>query len=128
MIAYLEGQVIERVADAELVVFVTAGVSSTGVGYRITTDARGDAVGDHVRRWIHSITKEETGTTLFGFETTEERNRFVELLGVDGVGPKTAFAILKAGANPRDLAQLVAVKGVGKKTAEKIIEQLGAAA
>lgn len=126
MIAYLEGRVLERVGDTELVV-LAGGEIHLGLGYRVTVDARGTRTGDEVKLLIHSITG-ETGTRLYGFETKEERAKFVEMLGVDGVGPKTAMAILLAGANPRELAQLVNVKGVGKKTAEKIVEQLGAAA
>lgn len=119
MIAFLEGLVLERVDATELV------ISVGGVGYRVATDCRGDRVGDAVKRWIHSITN-ETGTRLYGFATQDERAYFLQLLAVDGVGPKIALNILAAGANPHNLAALQAVKGVGKKTAEKIVERMGA--
>jgi Holliday junction DNA helicase RuvA len=120
MIAFLEGVVLERAGAADVVV----GVPS-GVGYRVMADCRLANVGDKVSLWIHSITNAETGTRLFGFVHPEARDRFVELLSVEGVGPKTAFAILVAGAK-FSVAELCQVKGVGKKTAEKIVEQLGA--
>ena len=69
---------------------------------------------------------------LFGFSTTDERELFVKLTGVSGVGPKIALAIL-SGASVGELAlaissgdakRLAAVKGIGKKTAEKICVEL----
>jgi Holliday junction DNA helicase RuvA len=128
MIAFLEGLVLERVGDAEAVVRV-----SSGVGYRVTVDCRGDRVGDIVKLWIHSITG-ETGTRLYGFGTTTERDLFVDLLGVKGVGPKTAFAIVLRGVGPvrdalrrRDVAALIG-KGCGHKTADAIVGELGGSA
>jgi len=127
VIAHLEGSVLERVGDAELVVVVA------GVGYRVTVDARGTDVGDIVQLWIHAITG-ETGTRLYGFETTAERDLFVELLSVKGVGPKTAFAIVSRGVglvrdalHRSDVRALIG-KGCGPKTADSIVAQLGGAA
>jgi Holliday junction DNA helicase RuvA len=118
MIAFLEGLVLERVGDAELVI----GMPS-GIGYRVAADCRGDRVGDLVKRWIHSITNEQ-GTKLYGFETQDERGYFLQLLAIESVGPKTALAVIAAAANPHNLASLQAVKGVGKKTAERIVEHM----
>lgn len=122
MIAFLEGLVLERIGDAEIVLAVAG-----GVGYRVVVDCRGDRVDDKVALWIHSITG-ETGTRLFGFTTRDERDYFVQLLSIDGVGGKTAMSIIASGANPHNLGSLCAVKGVGKKTAEKIVERMGARA
>ncbi|HVY63931.1 MAG TPA: OB-fold domain-containing protein [Gammaproteobacteria bacterium] len=107
MIAYLSGELLEKGPDY---VVLLAG----DVGYRVQTTA------PHGPLWVHAITG-ETGTRLYGFQTQPERDRFVELLGVDGVGPKTAMAI---GMTPLTSAALCAVRGVGKKTAEKIVEAL----
>ena len=65
MIAYLDGIVIERAGDTELVLQVA------GVGYRVTADARGTRVGDLLKLWIHSITG-EAGTRLYGFDLPSE--------------------------------------------------------
>lgn len=127
MIAFLEGLVLERVGDSEMVL----GVAS-GVGYRIAVDCRGDRLGDSIKLWIHSITG-ETGTRLYGFATTPERDLFVDLLSVKGVGPKIAFAVVSRGVRlvrdalaRRDVAALIG-KGCGQKTALAIVEQLGGA-
>lgn len=121
VIAYLEGRVLERGGETEVVVL------AAGVGYRVHADARRTRAGDEVKLWIHSVTGER-GTTLYGLENQTERAKFVELIGIKGVGPTTAMRILFAGANPRVLEQLVAIKGVGKKIAETIVAELGAAA
>jgi Holliday junction DNA helicase RuvA len=69
---------------------------------------------------------------LFGFATEEERELFLLLVGVQGVGPKVALAVL-SGGSPRELmgaiasedaARFQAVPGIGKRTAERIIVEL----
>jgi Holliday junction DNA helicase RuvA len=69
---------------------------------------------------------------LYGFATREELNCFQQLIGVSGVGPKAAVAILSA-VNPTGLAMavvtgdekaLTAAQGIGKKTAQRIILEL----
>lgn len=121
MIAYLEGRVRDR--DGTTLV-----LNCGGVGYQVTTCGTVEYGSDElVELFIHSITK-ETGTTLFGFGTRGARARFLELIGIKGVGPTTAMRVIAAKADPRNLAQLVAIKGVGQKTAEAIVAELGAAA
>jgi Holliday junction DNA helicase RuvA len=70
--------------------------------------------------------------SLFGFSTEAERELFLMLIGVQGVGPKVALAVLSGGA-PRELlnaiasgdtARFQAVPGIGKRTAERIIVEL----
>ena len=74
----------------------------------------------------------ENGTALYGFSSPEEKNMFLKLITVSGVGPKMGIAVL-SGLNITDLAtaiatsdvkRLSAVKGLGKKTAERIILEL----
>ena len=77
---------------------------------------------------------------LYGFADREERELFVQLLTVNGVGPKVALAIVSgspAGELRRaivleDIARFMAIPGIGKKTAERIVlelkEKLGAGA
>jgi Holliday junction DNA helicase RuvA len=69
---------------------------------------------------------------LYGFASEDERNLFLMLLGVQGVGPKVALAVLSGGP-PRelasalasgDVARLQAVPGIGKRTAERILVEL----
>ena len=74
----------------------------------------------------------EDGVALFGFVSPEEKNMFLKLISVSGVGPKMGIAIL-SGMNISDIAVAIAtsdvkglsaVKGLGKKTAERIILEL----
>lgn len=125
MIAYLKGVVVDRGSDSE----VTIAIASVGycIGYRVLVDARGTRENDEIELWIYSITREQ-GTTLYGFETRAERKFFVDLLEVEGVGPKTAMAVISSGVNVRDLAKLRTVKGIGKQTAEKIRDAFAGAA
>jgi len=129
MIAHLRGRVIDK--DAE-----SAVIDVNGVGYQValssaTAQALGPA-GPEVRLWIHSHFVQDGGLALYGFADREERTLFATLLGVQGVGPKVALAILSglpaaelsraiAGA---DIARLTQIKGVGRKTAERLAVEL----
>lgn len=106
-----------------------------GVGYRLFMTTRSlaglPADGDEVTVHTHLHVREGE-MTLFGFESTGERDAFEALLGVSGVGPKVALATLSA-LSPDELANAVAtedlavvssVPGVGKKTAQRIIVDL----
>src|SRR5207249_6016096 len=77
---------------------------------------------------------------LYGFGSAEERELFVHLLSVNGVGPKVALAIV-SGSSPSELRKAIALEdtkrfeaipGIGKKTAQRVVlelkEKLGAAA
>ncbi len=79
----------------------------------------------------HLVVREDN-LALYGFESTEERDLFVLLIGVAGVGPKTALASLST-LTPEAVRQAIAadqpevfarVPGIGKKTAQKIILDL----
>ncbi len=74
----------------------------------------------------------EDAVTLFGFENNMEKEMFLKLITVSGVGPKLAITVLSS-ISPEDLcisiatSDLVAlskIKGLGKKTAEKIVVEL----
>ena len=74
----------------------------------------------------------EDGISLYGFSTIEEKNMFLKLITVSGVGPKSGIAILSA-IDISSLATMIAtedvkglskIKGLGKKTAERIILEL----
>ena len=129
MIALVGGEVAVRRADH--VVIETAG----GVGYRLSVSSETlkvvPAVGRPVSLHAHLVVRDDT-MSLYGFATEEERDLFLLLLGVQGVGPKVALAIL-SGGSPRELAgalaagdaaRFQAVPGIGKRTAERIIVEL----
>ncbi len=106
-----------------------------GVGYRLSVSAETlrhvPAAGQEVSLHTHVIARDD-GMTLYGFQTEEERDLFLMLLGVQSVGPKVALAIL-SGGSPRELigalaagdtARFQAVPGIGKRTAERIVVEL----
>ncbi|MCR5824831.1 MAG: Holliday junction branch migration protein RuvA [Lachnospiraceae bacterium] len=126
MIAYVEGRV-SKVYDDSLVV-----VTAAGIGFQICVPAT-------VLREYRSIGTEiflntymqvrEDGMFLYGFAEDNELEMFKALIGVSGVGPKVAIALLSA-LSPEDIAvailssdikTLSSAQGVGKKVAEKII-------
>lgn len=74
----------------------------------------------------------EDALQLYGFADAAERSLFVQLLGVSGIGPKVALAVVSS-ASPaelqraialRDAARFQAIPGIGKKTAERIVLEL----
>lgn len=135
MIAIIEGEVVSRGTDE--VVVMTAG----GVGYRLTvsltTLAGVPPSGEPVRLHVHTHVRDDA-LQLFGFEETEEREAFLLLTSVSGVGPRLAVSLLSAisvaelaqAVRIADIKRLTAAQGVGKKMAERIAlelkEKLGA--
>jgi len=125
MIARLSGTLIEKRPGA---VVVDVG----GVGYEVTiplpTFRSLGEPGERVELHVHTHVREDT-LALFGFATRRERDLFVILLGVNGVGPKTAVAMMSGlGAEDlieavrrRDVRRLSSVPGIGRKTAERIV-------
>lgn len=88
--------------------------------------------GSTTRLWTHLVVREES-LTLYGFATRDEREAFVALQAVSGVGPRLALAML-AVHSPRDLAAAVAagdagalerVPGIGAKVAARLLLELG---
>jgi Holliday junction DNA helicase RuvA len=81
--------------------------------------------------WIHTHVREDA-LALYGFLTERERELFLLLLAVTGIGPRVALTIL-SGIPPaeliealrkQDVRRLVAIPGVGKKTAERMVLEL----
>jgi Holliday junction DNA helicase RuvA len=129
MIAFISGEVVGR--REEYVVIQTGG----GVGYHLAVSAETlahvPAVGEPVSLHCHLVVRDDS-MALYGFASEEERDLFLMLLGVQGVGPKVALAMLSGGP-PRelasalasgDVARLQAVPGIGKRTAERILVEL----
>ena len=106
-----------------------------GVGYDVlvplsTFYVVGDA-GGTVSLRIHTHVREDV-IALYGFATPLEHDVFERLIGISGVGPKLALAVL-SGIEPvdliravrqQDVARLTAIPGIGKKTAERISLEL----
>ena len=128
MIASVSGEVVTRLAGDVV-------IEAAGVGYRMAvsteTLSKVPAVGGQGRLLTHLVLRDDA-MHLYGFATQAERELFLLLIGVQGVGPKVALAVLSGGA-PRELlnaiasgdtARFQAVPGIGKRTAERIIVEL----
>jgi holliday junction DNA helicase RuvA len=125
MIARLRGTLVTRTPEG-LVLDVG------GVGYLVQATPRAAASVDTevtVETYLHV---REDALQLYGFADQAERELFVQLLGVNGVGPKVALAIV-SGSTPAELrraiatedaARFQAIPGIGKKTAERIVLEL----
>ena len=128
MIASVRGEVMVRRPDY---VVLEAG----GVGYRLAVSAETlkavPSRGKHATLHAHLVAREDS-LSLYGFASEEERDLFLYLTSVSGIGPKVAIAILSGGA-PRELLRAIAAgdakrfqsaPGVGKRTAERLIVEL----
>jgi len=102
-----------------------------GVGYEVFLSAASldklPQLGEEVFLYTYTYVREDI-LTLFGFAELDEKNMFLQLINVSGVGPKLALSIL-SGISPvdlaraivtKDVARLVGLSGVGKKTAERL--------
>jgi len=128
VIAHLRGKIFEK-SPNRIVVDVN------GVGYEVfvplsTFYGLGEPGADISLR-VHTHVREDA-LTLYGFATMLEQELFERLIGVSGIGPKVALAVL-SGIEPQelmraieraDLARLTAIPGVGKKTSERIVLEL----
>lgn len=128
MIAFLRGELAHAGHDA---IVLDVG----GVGYQVYVSARHlaelPAVGATLRVFTHLVHREDA-MLLFGFPSLEERELFLLLNSVSGIGAKTAMGVLSALSVPEIVAAVVgnnpkrlsSAPGVGKKTAERIVLEL----
>jgi len=128
MIAAVSGEVISRRGDHVV-------IDAAGVGYRLAVSAETlrtvPAVGERVSLHAHLIPRDDA-LALYGFATEDERELFLSLISVSGVGPKVAMATLSGGTTGEllralaagDAKRFQAVPGIGKRTAERIIVEL----
>ncbi len=127
MIGFLSGTA--RFADVESVV-----IDVGGVGYRVLMPVAELARledGAKVEAHVHTHVREDA-ILLFGFSSRDGLALFERLIGVQGVGTRTALALLSGidGADlvraiaERDEARLTKIPGVGKKTAARIVLEL----
>jgi Holliday junction DNA helicase RuvA len=128
MIASVSGEVLVRRPDYVV-------IDAAGVGYRLAVSAETlksvPARGKQASLHAHLVAREDA-LSLYGFASEEERDLFLYLISVGGVGPKVAMAALSGGP-VRELLRAIAagdakrfqaVPGIGKRTAERIIVEL----
>jgi Holliday junction DNA helicase RuvA len=128
MIAFLSGKLLEKNANTVIVdvggvgyevtiplsTFYELGEPGTDIGLRIYTHVREDAI------------------QLFGFKTTRERDLYLKLISVQGIGAKSGITMLSgmsadeivSAIRSNDLGRLTAIPGVGRKTAERLVIEL----
>src|SRR5678816_2294014 len=128
MIGFLSGKILEK--DANTLI-----VDVGGVGYEVTiplsTFYELGEVGSDVQLRIFTHVREDA-LQLFGFKTSRERDIYLKLISVQGIGAKSGIAMLSgmnadeivAAIRTEDLARLTSIPGVGKKTAERLVIEL----
>src|SRR4028119_184103 len=128
MIAYLSGKLLEKQATA---VIVDVG----GVGYEVTiplsTFYELGEVGSDVALRIYTYVREDA-ILLFGFRTLRERELYLKLISVQGIGAKSGISMLSGmsadeivtAIRTDNLARLTSIPGVGRKTAERLVIEL----
>ncbi len=128
MIGYLKGQLLSKKPNLIL-------LDVQGVGYEVHIpltsfyDLPGEGSGVALK--IHTHVREDA-LILYGFCSQREKDFFLKLISISGIGPKVAIGIL-SGARVEELAQAIAegdlarlttIPGVGRKTAERVVLEL----
>lgn len=128
MIAYLSGKLLEKEANTVI-------IDVNGVGYEVTiplsTFYELDDIGSDISLRIFTYVREDT-LSLFGFKTMREKELFLKLISVSGIGAKSAVGILSGmsadeiinAIRSNNLVRLNSIPGIGKKTAERIVIEL----
>lgn len=132
MIGYLKGKILDH-ADGKMLVGV--GGEDSAVGYSVSVPQSAAYGGfqraQSVELFIYTHVREDS-LDLYGFLSPSEKELYMTLLSVTGIGPKGAMSIL-AGAEPLQLIEaitsgdkgfLTSLPGVGKKTAERVVLEL----
>ncbi len=128
MIGYIKGKILSL--DGETALIETA----AGIGFEVMISgaAFGVLSGKKEGELYTYLQVSENGTALYGFSSLEEKEMFLKLVSVSGVGPKMGITVLSgmsvndvaAAIATSDVKRLSSVKGLGKKTAERIILEL----
>jgi Holliday junction DNA helicase RuvA len=128
MYAYIKGIMAER-NDQQIV------IENNGIGYLINCplgiSAEFGGPGENVTVYLYQSVKEDD-ISLYGFSSRDQKEMFLKLITVSGIGPKVAHTIcaslsaeqIAAAVMSNNVALLTGVKGLGKKTAERIILEL----
>jgi Holliday junction DNA helicase RuvA len=128
MIAYLSGKLLEKQATS---VIIDVG----GIGYEVTIPLStfyelGEEGADVALR-IYTHVREDT-LQLFGFKSEREKQLYLKLISVQGIGAKSGISMLSGmsadeivtAIRTDNLARLTSIPGVGKKTAERLVIEL----
>lgn len=128
MIAHLSGTLLSKQANSAI-------VDVGGVGYDVaiplSTFYDLGEIGEPVQLRVYTHVREDV-LQLYGFKTARERELFLQLISVNGVGPGLAIKLLSgmnademiASIRTNNLVRLVAIPGVGRKTAERLVVDL----
>jgi Holliday junction DNA helicase RuvA len=128
MIAHLSGTLLSKQATS---VIVDVG----GVGYEVSIPLSTfydlEDPGSNVQLRVYTHVREDA-IQLYGFKTARERELFLKLISVSGIGPKLGITLLSgmsademiASIRTNNLARLTLIPGVGRKTAERLIVEL----
>jgi Holliday junction DNA helicase RuvA len=128
MIAHLSGTLLSKQATSAI-------VDVNGVGYEITIPVSTfydlEEPGSNVQLRIYTHVREDA-LQLYGFKTARERELFLRLISVSGIGPKLGITLLSgmsademiASIRTNNLARLTLIPGVGRKTAERLVMEL----
>jgi len=128
MIAFLSGKLLEKQANTVI-------VDVAGVGYEVTvplsTYYELGEIGSDIRLRIYTHVREDA-IQLFGFKTNRERDLYLKLISVQGIGAKSGISLLSGmsadeiilALRTEDLARLTSIPGVGRKTAERLVIEL----
>jgi holliday junction DNA helicase RuvA len=128
MIAHLSGTLLYKQATSAI-------VDVGGVGYDVaiplSTFYDLGEIGEPVQLRVYTHVREDA-LQLYGFKTARERELFLQLISVNGVGPALAIKLLSgmnademiASIRTNNLVRLVAIPGVGRKTAERLVVDL----
>ena len=128
MYAYFKGELVAR--EENYIV-----VENNGIGYLILIpflmSAEMGHIGESVTCYVYHSVKED-GISLYGFTSKEQKDMFLMLITVSGIGPKVGQSIccyltpeqLASAVISNDDKTIASVKGLGKKTAERVILEL----
>ena len=128
MYSYIKGELVKRTDDYIV-------VDNNGIGYEITCpiaiSSKFGGLGETVTCWVYQSVREDD-ISLFGFSAPEEKDMFLLLITVNGVGPKGGLSILsvatasdiKYAILSGDVKLISSASGIGKKTAERIVLDL----
>ena len=128
MIAFIKGTV-DSLSEGKMI------LESHGIGYELNIPASmfdaGIREGEELKIYTHMSVRED-GISLFGFLSREDLEIYRMLIGVSGIGPKAALAVLSTltadnlrfAVLSEDVQAIAKTPGIGKKTAQKLILEL----
>jgi Holliday junction DNA helicase RuvA len=128
MIAHLSGTLLSKQPNSVI-------LDVAGVGYEVNIPVSTfydlDEEGSSVKLRIYTHVREDT-LQLFGFKTARERELFLKVISVSGIGPQLGIKLLSgmsademiASIRTNNLAKLTLIPGIGRKTAERLVMEL----